>query len=208
MNYGECRDKALQLINQYTIAGSKIPKSYNNQVDYLLRIPGLINDAQMYIASSPKRILASLFCDKDTAEHDAHMYRFILPEDFMDIVPSGLLVVEPFETRRETNYTRMGDDYILVPDYIRGDIYLEYYRRPQVLPVNPPDDFPLDNTRAAQSAVPYYVASFLVMQDDAYVHQVLYGEWQNKLAQLYELPRPEHHIVHDAYDFAGWGDYC
>jgi len=208
MNYGECRDKALQLINQYTLAGAKIAPTYNNQQDYINRIPGLINDAELLLASGPKRLKNSIYLDPSVADHDAHMYRYILPEDLMDIVPHGLLVITDGHTYYESGYTRMGDTYILVPDHIRGDVYLEYYRRPQLLPANPADTHPLDNVAAAQTAIPYYVAAFLVIEDDAYRYTALYNEWQMKLSMLGEETRAQREVVHDVYNFAGVGDYC
>ena len=49
---------SLQLINQYSIAGTSIAPSYNNQQDYLLRIAPLVHDAQNYIATTAKKIFA------------------------------------------------------------------------------------------------------------------------------------------------------
>ena len=40
MTYGEARDKTLQLINSYSLGGRVIESSYNEQQDYLNRIPG------------------------------------------------------------------------------------------------------------------------------------------------------------------------
>lgn len=54
----DVQDITLQLINQYSIAGSLVSASYNNQQDYLLRIPLLVNDAQNYIATTAKKIFA------------------------------------------------------------------------------------------------------------------------------------------------------
>lgn len=207
MNYGELRDSALKLINQYSIAGSQIPLSYNNQTDYVLRIPTLINEAQMYLASGPKRILASVYLDRDEAEHDAHMYRFILPEDCMGVRPGGLFVLKDGRTEYESHYTCMGEDHILVPDWITGDIYLEYYRRPQMLPMNPLDTAPIDNSLNAQMAIPYYVAAHLVMQDDAYQYSALYNEWMQKVQMLEEPPHAHQHSTVDVYDVGAWGAY-
>lgn len=58
MNIKECKDAALKLINQYSIAGTQIALSYNNQADYILRMVELINSAQMEIAKTTKKIYA------------------------------------------------------------------------------------------------------------------------------------------------------
>lgn len=58
MTVKQCRDIAMQHINQYSIAGQTVPLSYNNQADYQNRVLNLINDAQMEIAKTTKRIPA------------------------------------------------------------------------------------------------------------------------------------------------------
>ena len=56
MNYGQVRDQVLKLLNQYSVAGDKVDGSYNNQADYLLRIPELVNDAMTEIATTARKI--------------------------------------------------------------------------------------------------------------------------------------------------------
>ena len=58
MTYGELKNRVLELIFSYSVAGSQIPVTYNNQADYITMIPGLVNNGQMDIATSVKRIPA------------------------------------------------------------------------------------------------------------------------------------------------------
>ena len=58
LTYGELKRRVLELIFSYSIAGSVIPETYNNQADYIAMIPGLVNNGQMDIATSTKRIPA------------------------------------------------------------------------------------------------------------------------------------------------------
>lgn len=60
MTLGECKEAVLKLINQYSIAGGVVPMAYNNQADYVARIVPLINDAQMEIAKTVRRIPAQM----------------------------------------------------------------------------------------------------------------------------------------------------
>ena len=46
MTYGELKQRVLELIFSYSVAGSEIPATYNNQADYLAMIPGLVNNGQ------------------------------------------------------------------------------------------------------------------------------------------------------------------
>ena len=60
MTLGQIADMSLQLINQYSVAGTKVAASYNNQQDYINRINYLVNDAQNIIATTTKRIFARM----------------------------------------------------------------------------------------------------------------------------------------------------
>ena len=44
MKYGDIKREVLSHINQYTMAGSEVAPSYNNQADYLNRIPVFFNE--------------------------------------------------------------------------------------------------------------------------------------------------------------------
>ena len=65
----DVQDMSLQLINQYSIAGSSIASSYNNQQDYLLRIPLLVNAAQNYVATTAKKIFAEYVFVQNPAQN-------------------------------------------------------------------------------------------------------------------------------------------
>ena len=54
MTYGQMRDRVLMLLNQYSIAGGKIRVTYNNQADDLTRVPGAVNEALVYLATTAK----------------------------------------------------------------------------------------------------------------------------------------------------------
>jgi len=206
MNYGEARDRALQLIDQYSISGTKIASSYNNQEDYILRVPGLINDAQLIIANGPRAIDEVLLLSSDNAVDVGTYYQFTLPEDMLDFNPGGLLVLDASGARYFTGFITLGEDYILVPKTLSGTAYLRYYRRPQLLPEKPLDTTPLDNIVIAQEPIPYYVAAMLVMRDDAFTYASLYNSWLDKISQIGKAPRPERGLVNDVYGMSAWGD--
>ena len=71
VTYGELKRRVLELIFSYSIAGSVIPETYNNQADYIAMIPGLVNNGQMDIATSTKRIPAMAYlADLDYEERE------------------------------------------------------------------------------------------------------------------------------------------
>ena len=209
MNYGQMRDFILQLINRYSIAGTKYQPSYNNQQDYILKIPGLINDGLIYIASSIRKMPAQkILCPCDGEPFGEHYRRYILPEDCLEVCSGGLLIpgARHGESRWLKEYLLQEPDYILLPSRLEEDVVLEYYRRPQLLPQTPEDDCRVDAHADVQMAVCYYVAAHLAIQDDAFIYTTLYNEFENKAARLVQAPTTEITRVYDAYGTDGWGD--
>lgn len=200
------RDYILALINQYTRVGEAYALSYNNQVDYVNRIPFLINDGLVYIASSIKRYPASTELAPDSGEDYGKWVRHILPEDYMFMRPGGLRVLEAPEHSEWGRYKEYMQDYRLVePDYIlipkkfTGTCLLEYFRRPQLLPASPADTAGVDAPLDVQMALCYYAASHLVLYDDAFAYASLYNEFENHVARLRENVTTEIRTVTDAY---------
>jgi len=132
MTYGEVRDMSLQLIHQEEIAGETIPGTYNNQQDYLDKIPGLINAAMMDIATTAKFIPESVMLSELSYEDTARSRVYTMPTDMWQLRGSGLLVPQP----RGRGYTRfaqikhIGRNKIIVPVRLPEDSIVEYYRYP------------------------------------------------------------------------------
>ena len=207
MNYGEARDTTLKIINQYSITGQKVAMTYNGQNDTILRIPAFINDAQLIIARGPRRIEAALDLSRTEFDDVGGMSRYVFPEDMLEPIPGGLLRVESGETSLFSGYTILDENYFLVPKDVSGSLFLRYYRRPRRLPGAPDDATPLDNVAIAQEPVPYYAAAMLLLSEDAFANSVVFNMWQDKLNDLTKLPQAERHIIRNAYDIGGWGDY-
>lgn len=207
MQYREIRDLSLQLLNQYSIAGAEIAPTYNNQQDYLSRIPGLVNDAMLYIATTAKRIPAVREINlRDGAAGGADvahgMYEIPLPNDLYQMKPSGLLRLYQGRTERWTRFRRVGRRLYL-PGDVKGIFLLEYYRYPERLEAEPAEDEELDGLVDAQAAVPYYVAAHLALHDDPTVRDALMDEFEARLSRLSEEQYMEAGVVTDVY---GWGD--
>ena len=71
MTIRQCMDFALQLLNQYSITGTLVPLSYNDQSDTELRMINLINDAQMEIAKTVKPIVETMTVEIPEPERGA-----------------------------------------------------------------------------------------------------------------------------------------
>lgn len=204
MNYKWARDFTLELINQYSIAGSRIPDSYNNQADYVLRIPKLLDDAQMYAATNQARIRAVVPMENLDHREREGWVMYELPEDCWQVCSSGILRLYDGKVQRYHKYHQVGDRGIMVPASLDGCLHLEYFRYPTLLGQNPTESTELDNSAAAQMALPYYVAAHLAMHDDPFVYQALYNEFEAKLARLAEVPKAEITSVEDSYDATEW----
>ena len=207
MTYGEARDKTLQLINSYSLGGRLIESTYNEQQDYINRIPGLLNDAMVFIAMNIRPIQAQEVLDYRQAEKVGGMYRFDLPLDFYEIDTAGLLVVSGCASYRSTSYTLLDSDEAILVPWLDGEVMLLYHRMPKLLPAKPAVDTKLFGEKAVQYVLPYYAAAQLILQDDAYAYTQLYNEWTTRVAQLRPAPRPEYGLVEDAYGMDSWGDF-
>lgn len=194
MTYGEMKAFVLQLLNQYSVAGDEVPLTYNDQADAVARIPALVRDALYYIATTVRRLRA--VAELTEPEVLGQQLAYDLPEDCFQIV-GGLIRTE--DGTRLRNYRVLGGRQVLVPKGEKGPWLVEYFRYPAV-PVGTPeeDDF-LDCPPEAQSAVAYYVAAHLAMEDNQYLHGALYNEFEMKMARLQEGQVLECGVVEDAY---------
>lgn len=186
MNYGQIRDFALQLIRQYTIAGTPYAPSYNDQQDYLNAIPNLLNDGLVYLATYYRPRDAFVVLDPEEAEDFGGYLRFPLPEDLLDTKSTGLFI--PEQGSAAPNYVTgarfLLPDYVLVPKYVKDKMVLEYYRRPQLVTAAPADTDSIDAPVPEQMCLAYWIAAHLVMQDDAFTYASLYNEFQTKAEEL------------------------
>lgn len=189
MTYEQVKKQVLQLLNQYTIAGTEVSSSYNNQEDYLLRIPGLVNDAMMEIATTAKKIPATIELTELDGEVVGDKVRFELPEDFYQFKTGDTFALTTDDGHYfHTNlYNLQGKQYLLIPlsEMDRGVQYtVTYYRYPQLLPDDPNPNIELDNTVDTHYAIPFYVAAFLVIHDDNFQFASYYNKYEDKLQKM------------------------
>ncbi|MBO5970145.1 MAG: hypothetical protein J6S14_16830 [Clostridia bacterium] len=185
MTFAQLKRDALSLINQYSIAGRSIEPTYNNQADYLLRIPTFADDAQVLIATTVKPIPAAVrLCNLDSEIiGDSRLYT--MPENFYKFRTSGILDLSGEHVERiPFDGYLMDSQFLLSGNCDPHNLVVEYYRYPSLLGDNPKDEDRLDNTEDVQRIIPYYVAAHLVMYDDSYTHSSLHNEFETRLARL------------------------
>lgn len=201
MTYGWVKDFALALMNRYSIAGTRISAGYNNQQDYILRIPALADDAQLYIATTARRIpaacpLSSLDCQ---VQDGCRVYS--LPDDLFELDACCLLRMPDGRPQQDVRFYRIGQDKLMLPDTPPDGALLTYFRYPKPLGTDPDDETQLDNVPQAQALVPYYVAAHLSLGEDAFAYASLYNEFEARLARLGEPLRAQSRLTEDDYGF-------
>lgn len=71
MTYSEIKRNVLELIDRYSVAGEPVSLAYNNQSDYIQRIPNLINGALTQIHLRAHPVAMKNDCPPDTLLMDA-----------------------------------------------------------------------------------------------------------------------------------------
>lgn len=205
MLYSEIKRETLGHINQYSMAGSQVSPSYNNQADYLNRIPLLINEGVMNIRTlvKPEPVLFRLTSGDDVGD----MIRYELPEDFWSLKTGGVSVVYRNHFEKTNQYRLYGKKYILIPQNAPGSYTVEYYRYPNRLPLDNTltDDFDLDEDIEVIQAATYYAAANLVMLEDEFAYGSLYNDYESRLTRISRGITAEVLPVQDEYHFFNLG---
>ena len=208
MNYGQVKHAIMQLVYSDTIAGEEIATTYNNQADYLKAIPALVNDCEMYIATTVKRIPKIVPLSSLDKQDFGAFDMYTMPSDFWRLMNGGLIwptkndIGAPVFTRYH-GYRLYANNQLLISKSVNGisQMMVEYYRYPEALPAAPEDSAELDNTPEVHSIIPYYVAEHLVMYDDAFRYASLWNEFETRLGRLTEPVFTESEPIQDVYGF-------
>ena len=201
MTYGQMRDRILMLLNQYSIAGGKLRVTYNNQADYLVKIPGLVNDALVYLATTARRLRSVRKLEE--AERAGVWRVFALPEDCWQVCSGGVFRLGADGSVERTNGFRLlGEDRLAVAGAADGAWMLEYFRYPVLLREQPEEGDHIDCPPECLGSAAYYAASQLAAGDDADLQAALYNEFENRLSRLGELPSASREEIENVY--AGW----
>lgn len=205
MTFEQVQNQVLKLLNQYSVAGALVAPAYNNQQDYLNRVASLANDAVMEIATTARKIPATLDLSTLGGEDAGDWVRYELPEDFYQFKTGDTLLTTDDGHLLHTNrYTISGQKYLLVPkrEIEEGSSYtITYYRYPRLLSDKPAPTDELDNAPETHYAVPFYVAAFLVIHDDNFLFASFYNKFEDKLAKMSAGLSVEARSVDDVYNF-------
>jgi hypothetical protein len=208
MTYKQVKNQVLKLLNQYTVAGNSVAESYNNQADYIKRIPSLINDAMMEISTTARKIEEVLeLTPESAAEVTDQEYRFAMPSNFFQFKSGDNFIHFRDREYRHRVYVYRGQNYITLPKTLVEECspLLIYYRYPNLLDETGAEIVPgtvLDNAPEVHRAIPYYVAGTLALHDDAFLASTLMNAYEDKLAKMEPQIVVEAAPVQDAYRFS------
>lgn len=198
MTYGEMKTYVLQLLNQYSVAGSTVPLAYNNQADTVARIPGLVRDGLYYVTTTARRLRAEAALTNP--ERVGEMLVYELPSDYYQMSNSGLLRQDRRgRCSRYRGYRLLGGRKLLIPAADEGSYRLEYFRYPAFQEGTPDDAGLLDCPPEALTAVAFYAAAHLAMEDSSFLYGALYNAFEMKLARLQEGLTTECAAAEDVY---------
>ena len=203
MTYGELKNRVLELIFSYSVAGSQIPATYNNQADYLAMIPGLVNNGQMDIATSVKRIPAITLLEDLEQETVGERVLYKLPADCWLPFTGGLLLPDSRRYNRYFGYRFIGSR-IELPLHAPSGLALEYWRYPERVSAQTADSVELDNTPDVHECLVFYVAAHLLAYDDAYRYTTFLNMYEERISRLKEPIWIEPGPIEDVYRMRGF----
>ena len=204
MTYGYVKNQVLKLLNQYTRAGEAVAETYNNQDDYIKRIPSLVNDALMEISTTVRRIPVVVPLSELTHETKGKQVWYEMPDDFFQLQSGGTVRTLDGVTLHTRLYSLLGRTYMLVPDFEDGEYTITYYRYPHLVDDDVTDETELDNTVETHLAIPYYVAGMLAAHDDAFICATLNNAFEDRLAKMAPEITAETLPTRDVYSFMGF----
>lgn len=210
MTYGELKDRVLQLIFSYSIAGDTIELSYNNQADYVKMIPGLLNACQTEVYQLKKIYDSVKLKDLDHEQEDDGLVLYHLPDDCITMTP-GLIIPRNRGGRpvfeRSMDYKLFGGDKMFCPAGLPDNTILEYQKRGTPVPMRIDDNYVLRNPDEVNELIPFYIAAFVVVYDDPFRYSVFYNEFETRLQRLSATPtyveKTQVTDVYGGFDF-GW----
>ena len=202
MTVGELKKRVLQLVFSYSVAGSEIPATYNNQADYLAMIPGLVNDGQMDIATSVKRLPAQVLIDDLETETVNGRVLYKLPANCWMPFTGGMLFERSRRYERFFGY-RFVSGFIELQRCAPGGLLLEYWKYPALIDAATPDNTELDNTPDVHECLVFYVAAHLLAYDDPYRYTVFKNMYEERMSRLREPLWLEPGHIRNLYSWRG-----
>ena len=168
----DLKNIAMQLIDEYSET-----KSPTEDEDIKSKLNGLFNTALFEVAQIKKILKVYQFSIKEEVETE---YKAIgLPDDFMEEKR-----LRYFSSNNSILRYYIQKDKLKVHKSCLGTFELEYYAIPEEITEDNQDDYEFELDMDAQMALPYYVASSVLMSDVSANYTAFEAKYNAKVEQL------------------------
>nr|DAU93972.1 MAG TPA: hypothetical protein [Caudoviricetes sp.] len=168
----DLKNIAMQLIDEYSTE-----KSPTEDEDIKQKLNGLFNAALFEVAQIKKILKVYQF---SITEEVATEYKSIgLPDDFMEERR-----LRYFSSNNSILRYYIQKDKIKIHKSCLGNFELEYYAIPEEITEDNQDDYEFELDMDAQMALPYYVASSVLMSDVSANYTAFEAKYNAKVEQL------------------------
>ena len=168
----DLKNIAMQLIDEYSES-----KSPTEDEDIRLKLNGLFNTALFEVDQIKKILKVYNFSIKEKVDTE---YKSIgLPDDFMEEKR-----LRYFSSNNSILRYYIQRDRLKVHKSCLGSFELEYYAVPEEITEDNQDDYEFELDMDAQMALPYYVASSVLMSDVSANYTAFEAKYNAKVEQL------------------------
>ena len=168
----DLKNIAMQLIDEYSEA-----KSPTEDEDIKSKLNGLFNTALFEVAQIKKILKVYQFSINE--EVDTEYKSIGLPDDFMEEKR-----LRYFSSNNSILRYYIQKDKLKVHKSCLGKFELEYYAVPEEITEDNQDDYEFELDMDAQMALPYYVASSVLMSDVSANYTAFEAKYNAKIEQL------------------------
>lgn len=168
----ELKNIAMQLIDEYS--ESKEP---TEDEEIKQKLNGLFNTALFEVAQIKK--IEKVFEFKNEEVVDEEYKSIGLPDDFMQEKK-----IRYFTTNNNSLKYYIQKDKLKIYKNCLGKFELEYYAIPEEITEDNADDYEFELDLDAQMALPYYVASSVLMSDVSANYTAFEAKYNSKIEQL------------------------
>jgi hypothetical protein len=177
MNLARLEEKIIQLINQYSINGNLVDNTRN--ADYLLRIRNLIDTCQKELANEFPIVKEYTWTHVPVA-NPTDFSEQALPNKFEKLISFNLKKYPYFES---IDYKIDGENILFSP-FLNGELILKYQKMPDDILPNADEEIELEIGIKYQELIPYYVAGWVYIEDNATIATMLLNSYETKKSKL------------------------
>lgn len=110
--------------------------------------------------------------------------KYQMPSDFMEL-NKVIQETDPRSYKEMIAYYWEGKRTFVLNYYETGSFNIHYYRYPSTIDVTTPDSYEFEVDTEAQEAIPFYMASKAIFDENQTMSIQLLNEYQTKLSRLY-----------------------